>query len=415
LTALTAATLAWAGLAAPHSLAARPALSCGAVLVAATTLTRDLTNCPNNGIVVGANDVTLDLNGHTIGGDGIPVPSCPDGASCDVGIDNSAGHVGVTIRGGSVHGFDVGVLVLGASASHIQRISTSNDTSVGVIVGDSVRSSIDHNSSMHDGLSGILIYGSHDVRVAHNSVSAAHGYAIPVFGSSHNRFEQNVLNGNDHGILLDSSNDNAVTGNRIFHSGGSSIDVGPASGNRVVQNVLIDNGDGVVLTEARNNQISDNTVLGTGSFGFPDTGGFGVILDGAADNLVQRNKVTGGRGPAIFITSLDSPETSDRNVVSNNVANSRVYDGILVNANATGTLVEGNTANRNGGDGIHVDAAATTVTRNTADHNHDLGIDAVPGVIDGGGNRANANGNPLQCLNITCHRSSVGAGGGTAG
>jgi hypothetical protein len=39
---------------------------------------------------------------------------------------------------------------------------------------------------------------------------------------------------------------------------------------------------------------------------------------------------------------------------------------------------------------------------NTANRNHDLGIEAVPGVIDGGGNKASGNGNPAQCLNVVC-------------
>jgi uncharacterized membrane protein len=31
-----------------------------------------------------------------------------------------------------------------------------------------------------------------------------------------------------------------------------------------------------------------------------------------------------------------------------------------------------------------------------------FGIEAVPGVTDGGGNKASGNGNPLQCLNVFC-------------
>jgi hypothetical protein len=34
--------------------------------------------------------------------------------------------------------------------------------------------------------------------------------------------------------------------------------------------------------------------------------------------------------------------------------------------------------------------------------NHDLGIEAVRGVIDGGGNVARHNGDPRQCTNIVC-------------
>jgi hypothetical protein len=55
-----------------------------------------------------------------------------------------------------------------------------------------------------------------------------------------------------------------------------------------------------------------------------------------------------------------------------------------------------------GDDGIDVRAPGTTVTRNTANANHGLGISAVPGVIDGGGNRAAGNGDPAQCINLAC-------------
>ena len=39
--------------------------SCGDTITADTTLDSDLVDCPNNGIVIGADDITLDLNGHT--------------------------------------------------------------------------------------------------------------------------------------------------------------------------------------------------------------------------------------------------------------------------------------------------------------------------------------------------------------
>jgi hypothetical protein len=49
LVTLTAATLAWAGLAPTAGLAALPSKpACGAVLVADTTLTHDVINCPGN-------------------------------------------------------------------------------------------------------------------------------------------------------------------------------------------------------------------------------------------------------------------------------------------------------------------------------------------------------------------------------
>ena len=54
-------------------------VSCGDTITTDTTLDSDLVNCPNNGIVIGADNITLDLNGHTIDGDGRRVDSCPEG------------------------------------------------------------------------------------------------------------------------------------------------------------------------------------------------------------------------------------------------------------------------------------------------------------------------------------------------
>jgi large repetitive protein len=373
-------------------------VSCGATITTNTKLDSDLTNCPSNGIVIGADNITLDLNGHTVGGDGVPADpadSCIDDGVCDLGISNSAGHVGVTIKGGSVSGFDEGLFVRG-NENRIQGIATANNSTFGLLLGDSTRSRIDHNSSVDDGVSGILMFDSSDSRIDHNSVAGTTGYAMPVFGSSHNGIEQNVLRDDQHGILLESSdahegsNDNEIRANRISHGG--SIEIAHSSDNRVEENDLTDSG--MLLGDAQHTRVSDNSVR--------DWHGFGIILDGADDSLLVRNSVTGGDGPAIFVTSLESQGTSDRNVISHNVARSRFSDGILVNGDATATLLERNTANGNGHDGIEVSAAGTTLTHNTANFNQELGIEAVAGVIDGGGNRARGNGNPLECTNVTC-------------
>jgi hypothetical protein len=77
-------------------------------------------------------------------------------------------------------------------------------------------------------------------------------------------------------------------------------------------------------------------------------------------------------------------------------------DGVLIESTATDTLLERNFAEGAGDDGFDVESDATTLTKNTANHNDDLGIEAVAGVIDGGGNVAGGNGNPLQCTNVFC-------------
>ena len=67
------------------------------------------------------------------------------------------------------------------------------------------------------------------------------------------------------------------------------------------------------------------------------------------------------------------------------------------------SLLKGNVARGAGDDGFDIESHSAKLTRNKANHNHDLGIEAVPGVIDGGGNIAHHNGDPRQCTHIACN------------
>src|SRR5436190_19773212 len=76
-------------------------VGCGDTITTDTTLHKDLINCPNNGILIGADNVTLDLNGHLVDGDGAPAAGCGPQDDCDLGLA-SIGHDGVTVMHGSV-------------------------------------------------------------------------------------------------------------------------------------------------------------------------------------------------------------------------------------------------------------------------------------------------------------------------
>jgi hypothetical protein len=90
------------------------------------------------------------------------------------------------------------------------------------------------------------------------------------------------------------------------------------------------------------------------------------------------------------------------NVLRGNRVKSTELDGILIDATATGSLLKLNHVIGADDDGIDVESPTTTLTRNAANRNRDLGIEAVPGVVDGGGNKAKGNENPLQCRNVAC-------------
>src|SRR3954451_20828843 len=86
-------------------------VSCGQTLTHSVKLANDLSNCPSDGLVVGADNVTVDLNGHTIDGVVSKTFDCevgPQGPSGE-GIQDDAGYDGVTIKGGTVQQFANGV------------------------------------------------------------------------------------------------------------------------------------------------------------------------------------------------------------------------------------------------------------------------------------------------------------------
>ena len=173
--------------------------------------------------------------------------------------------------------------------------------------------------------------------------------------------------------------------------------------NRVQRNSSSRNGSGVgVFDGSSHNRIEHNLVN--------DNSDTGVLLDDHADdNVIADNHASGNAFAGIAVGP------SDRNLVTRNLASGEPGRRHRVVDAAIGTIVTDNQANGNGmnppgcmpdcpllDDGIHIDAPATTVTGNTSNHNADLGIQAMPGVTDGGGNRARANGNPLQCTFVLC-------------
>ena len=94
------------------------------------------------------------------------------------------------------------------------------------------------------------------------------------------------------------------------------------------------------------------------------------------------------------------------NVFRDNEVRAAGVDGIAIDTDHAGpvldTLLDGNRVTGAADDGIDVESAATTLTRNVATHNGDLGIEAVVGVVDGDHNHAHGNGNASQCTNIVC-------------
>src|ERR687887_272144 len=216
-----------------------PQPSCGDTITVDTKLVADLVNCPNNGLVIGADDVTLDLNGHVIDGDDAEFSDCPPDEACDVGVVDFD-HRGVTIKGGKVREFTFGVLVVGASQSRVSRLALKDNFFSGLLVALSERSEFDELSVSGNGLTtdqaGIDVFDSRHLTLTGNDVFANGDIGFFVAGLDDSRFEGNrIADHPEAGILLD-GNGNEFSHNRLSNNGDAiavSGDANTVAGNRL--------------------------------------------------------------------------------------------------------------------------------------------------------------------------------------
>jgi parallel beta-helix repeat protein len=143
----------------------------------------------------------------------------------------------------------------------------------------------------------------------------------------------------------------------------------------------------VQLRGTHNSAISNNWMRGSNDFA--------LSLWESNNNAITNNTLSHNEIGGVSIYS------GSRNVIRENVATSNTWVGIYLAGAADSTSVDGNTVFANQGDGIRADSATTMIRNNTANDNGLWGIIGVPGVTDGGGNRASGNGSG-QCAFVVC-------------
>lgn len=292
------------------------AVSCGQTIMANTTLTADVGPCDGDGIIIGADNIRLNLNGHRIFG--------TEGA----GDGNAAGirlpfRTGVSIVGraggvrtmGVVSDFDAGVVINGGSA---------NKVSILVIEDNVSHAEVDPPDS--------------------TEFTATLGDGIAVFNSAGNVIHGNIIRNNgiydNIAILGVGSNDNVIQGNLITGAVGS-----------VVSDTV---GQGIVLTPSTNfpspepheslyrNQILNNGISGNVALAISSIGNVDGVIQ---QNRILRNGFGLDEGDAPgggIVLSSDPLGTPVTNVlVSNNVISGNAARGIS-QGNFDGDPTEGN-------------------------------------------------------------------------
>ena len=125
-------------------------VACGDTLTADVKLTADLACTGLQALIVGADKITIDLNGFTLSGD--------DDVG-DVGIDNPQAFGGVVIKNGTVSGFDKCINVTGGDKIAITGVTAKSCITAAIDLGVSQQSKVSKSRILGDGY-GVRVAGA---------------------------------------------------------------------------------------------------------------------------------------------------------------------------------------------------------------------------------------------------------------
>jgi len=199
---------------------------CGVTITEHLKLDHDLA-CAGNGLIAGADGITLDLNGHTITGSGT-------GAGINV-----TGRTGVSIFGGIIRNFGAGVLT-NASTEIVIKWNQFEGNVDGIdLQAGSGGNTIRHNDFRNNRTRGIMIRGA----------------------STNHVINENTFTGDRVGILVFAGVDNIVKDNLVSASTLAGIRINVfATGNLIVKNFVTSNPAGIEFLVSGTQSAVGNTL-----------------------------------------------------------------------------------------------------------------------------------------------------------
>ncbi len=336
-------------------------IACGDTLTDDVKLTADLACTGTPALIVGADKITIDLNGFTLSG---------DGDLGDIGIDNSQGFDGVAIKNGTVSGFDECIDIAGdAQKNAVTGVTIRSCTSAAIDLNDADFTKISKSRILGNGF-GVRVLADGTRNVIEKNILIGSGVgdssfaAIAIFGTE-NVVQKNQLTVSRFSISVGGTN-NRVIGNTIDHGVGPCIRIAGASGNQVSKNSLAGcDGEGVLVLDAPSTVVGKNDATATRQDGF--------VVDG----------------------------TSDGTVIEKNEARANDRNGVLVKNAPVGVRVDGNVVTGNRLNGINLVSTTASAAKNQAFANGLVGTNAETVAVDGGGNKASGNGE-ADCIGFAC-------------
>lgn len=265
--------------------------TCGATVLADLTLTSDLQDCSEDGLVVAASNVTLDCNGFAITGAG--------SASNTAGI-RSHGTSGVTIQNCRIENFTNGITLEDASTHTVMQ-----NTLVG-------------NKS-----AGLYVHRSTDNILQENEVER-NGYGIYLLQDSNNVVDRNIVkNNSDVGIFLVQSTGGTLMENQVSTSGHGYYLLGTST-TQLLSNIATDNQSAsyIITKDSHDNQLDLNQASGSSICVY--------LLNNVSSNMLTGNTIR-DCASGIDIRDTSEGETfAHHNILMGNAVSNTTEAGIRV-------------------------------------------------------------------------------------
>lgn len=296
-----------------------------------TTLTGDVGPCPGHGIVVAADNITLDLAGFSVIGEQTPMEQA------GIFLDNVTD---VSVKNGTVRNFDAGVAIEGRGGNTVTGITATNNV-------NDMMEPIDPFTIITPGQTTPLTpQQRHDI----NLITCVYGHGITTSDSDNNVITKNIVNANGPlaGIaLVGDSDGNIVSKNAVHENDLTNKGVVDEHGNPVwsVVNRHVPAGTpGAIQPTA----MCGATEIGTpGMSRGREVQSIGIRVEGpgANKNLVEKNTVTksglagiGFHSYVAFPTAPNVPveQPNTNNVVSKNNVSLTGVDTFAIDSFADG-------------------------------------------------------------------------------
>jgi parallel beta-helix repeat protein len=196
--------------------------SCGQVITQNVLLTSNLNCADSDGLIVGASDVVIDLNGHTISG---PDVDSQEKASSKVGI-MIPNMNNVVVQDGTLQGFQAGILMTGSQNVELNNI-ISKDNQIGAFsTGASIVNA--HLSIFMNNQIGFAGHSTQQATLENNILFQNTLAGITLVNSDNGVLTLNSITESDNGLYVDNqSNQNNINFNNILLN---TIDLNNANG-----------------------------------------------------------------------------------------------------------------------------------------------------------------------------------------